>query len=164
MISKEQLERRVAELARRIDMDYQDKELVVVGVLKGAFIFMSDLIRQLDLPLTCDFLRVSSYRESTHSNGVRIEFDLTQPIRGKHVLLVEDIIDTGLTARCVYEGLMTKRPLSLRICALLKKGKAKRSKIRIDYLGFTIPNRFVVGYGLDLAGRYRNLPFIGVID
>jgi hypoxanthine phosphoribosyltransferase len=163
LISERRLRARVGVLGRRIRRDYQGRDLVLVGVLKGSFIFMADLVRRIGLPLTCDFLRVSSYGSSTRSNGsVRVEFDLTQPIRGKHVLLVEDIIDTGLTARAVISLLKAHKPASVRLCALLHKPERSRVRVSVDYLGFRIPNRFVVGYGLDHAGRFRNLPYIGV--
>lgn len=164
LISTEKLQARIRELADEINKAYKNRSLVVVGVLKGSFIFMADLTRLIQCPLTCDFLRVASYGNRTYSSGsVRIEFDLTQPIKGRNVLLVEDIIDTGLTAKCVIENLLTKKPCSLKICALLKKRGREKVKIKIDYLGFTIPNKFVVGYGLDFRGRYRNLPYIAVV-
>lgn len=165
LIPEQAIRRRIRELGRQISRDYRGKELVLVGVLKGCFIFMSDLGRALGLPVTFDFLRVSSYGSGTETSGsVRIEFDVTQPIRGKHVLLVEDIIDTGLTARSVLATLRSKRPASLRLCTLLHKPDRTRVKIPIDYLGFTIPNEFVIGYGLDYAGRYRNLPYVAVLN
>lgn len=164
LISEEKLQRRIRELGRTITQAYRGKELVLVGVLKGCFVFMSDLGRAIRLPVTFDFLRVSSYGNGTESTGsIRIDFDITQPIKGKHVLLVEDIIDTGLTAQSVLDALRAKRPASLRLCALLHKPERARVEVPIDYLGFTIPNEFVVGYGLDYAGRFRNLPHVGVL-
>ncbi len=165
LLSENKVRRRVQELGKEIARDYRGKELVLVGVLKGSFVFISDLGRAIDLPVTFDFLRVSSYQNGTKTSGtVRIDFDVTQPIRGKHVLLVEDIIDTGLTAKAVMDTLQSKRPASLKLCALLYKPDRARISTRIDYLGFTIPNEFVVGYGLDHAGRYRNLPCVAVLD
>ncbi len=165
LIPERRLRSRVRALGRRIGRDYRGKDLVLVGVLKGSFIFMADLAREIGLPLTCDFLRVTSYGSSTTSSGaVRFELDLTQPVRGKHVLLVEDIIDTGLTAASVLRALRAKRPASLRLCALLHKPERSRVRLAIHYLGFRIPNRFVVGYGLDYAGLHRNLPYLGVWD
>lgn len=162
LISERRLRARVRSLGRRIGRDYRGKDLVLVGVLKGSFIFMADLAREIGLPLTCDFLRVSSYGAGTRPSGsVRLEFDLTQPVRGKHVLLVEDIIDTGQTAESVLASLRAKRPASLRLCALLHKPARTRVRLALDYVGFRIPDTFVVGYGLDLDGRYRNLPYIG---
>lgn len=165
LISSEKVQRRIAQLARQINRDYAGQPLVIVGVLKGAFIFMADLIRHLRQPVTCDFLRVSSYNHGTESSGtVRIEFDITQPIRGKDVLLVEDIVDTGLTLNEAIRHLKAKKPRSLKICALLRKPERERVKIDVDYVGFVIPNKFVVGYGLDYAGQHRNLPYIGYLE
>lgn len=164
LISKEQIAARVAELGAQIAQDYAGKELVLVGVLKGAFVFVSDLARAIDLPLTIDFVALSSYGEATESSGVvKITSDLSKPIEGKHVLVVEDIIDTGLTMRYLLDNLATRHPATIRICSMLHKPARARTKIPIDYLGFTIEDKFVVGYGLDAAERYRNLPFIGVM-
>jgi hypoxanthine phosphoribosyltransferase len=165
LITAEKIQRRLKTLAKEIKNTYQGRELIVVGVLKGAFIFMSDLIRRLDLPLRCDFLRVSTYRGLKRpATSVRIEFDLTQPITFKDVLLVEDIIDTGSTTSAVVDFLLAKRPRTLRICTMLLKEKKRDRDIRIDFIGFRIPDRFVVGYGLDLAGRFRNLPYVASVD
>ncbi len=151
-------------MGRSIRADYKGRDLVVVGILKGSFIFMADLTRAIDLPLTCDFLRVSSYGSGTVSSGkVRMDFDLSHPIAGKHVLLVEDIVDTGWTLDHVLREIRRKRPASLKLAALLHKPDRTRVEVPIDYLGFTIPDRFVVGYGLDFDGRYRNLPHIAVL-
>ena len=164
-ISEARIRRRVGELARKIDRRYRGRELVVVGVLKGAYVFMADLCRALRTPLRNDFLRVQSYGSGHETSGaIRVEFDLTQPIRGKDVLLIEDIIDTGLTSRAVLRMLRARRPRSLRLCTLLHKPDRARVEVPIDFLGFTIPNKFVVGYGLDYMGRWRNLPYIGWID
>ena len=165
LISEARLRRRVAGLAREISRTYRGQELVAVGVLKGAYVFMADLCRRINLPLRNDFLRVQSYGNAgTTSGSIRIEFDLTQPIRGTHVLLIEDIIDTGLTARAVMQMLRGKRPKSLKLCSLLYKPARKRVEVPVDFLGFEIPNKFVVGYGLDYMGLYRNLPYVGWID
>jgi len=165
MISQTRLKKRVRELGKEISKKYKGKSIVLVGVLKGCILFMSDLARELDLDVSFDFLRVSSYGGGTVSSGsVRFDFDLTQPIRGKHVLLVEDIIDTGLTAQAVMKLLRAKNPASLRLCALLYKPARAQIKTKVDFLGFTIPNEFVIGYGLDYAGRYRNLPHIGILS
>ncbi len=164
LISQAQIAARVAELGAQIARDYAGKELVLVGVLKGAFVFVSDLSRAIDLPLTIDFVALSSYGEATESSGVvKITSDLSRPIEAKHVLVVEDIIDTGLTMRYLLDNLSTRHPASIRICGLLHKPARARTKIPIDYLGFPIEDKFVVGYGLDEAERYRNLPFIGVM-
>jgi hypoxanthine phosphoribosyltransferase len=155
---------RVRELGDRITRDYQGKELVLVCVLKGAILFAADLARAIDLPLSLDFIGLSSYGEATESSGVvKITSDLTRPIEGKHVLVIEDIIDTGLTMRYLLDNLATRHPASVKICSLLHKPARARTKIPIEYLGFTIPDLFVVGYGLDAAEKYRNVPFIGVV-
>jgi hypoxanthine phosphoribosyltransferase len=162
--TQQQIAGRVRELASEIERDHRGKDLVLVGVLKGAFVFVSDLSRQIDLPLSVDFIGLSSYGEETESSGVvKISSDLTRPIEGKHVLIVEDIVDTGLTMRYLLDNLSTRRPASVKICALLQKPSRLRTRIPIQYLGFTVPDLFVVGYGLDAAERYRNLPFIGAI-
>jgi hypoxanthine phosphoribosyltransferase len=164
-ISARRLQARVRALGRRIRADYRGRDLVLVGILKGSFIFMADLARAIDLPLTCDFMRVSSYGSGTSSSGrVRMEFDLSHPVRGKDVLLVEDIVDTGWTLDHVLRTLRRKKPSSLKLAALLHKPARTRVHVPIEYLGFTIPDRFVVGYGLDFDGRYRNLPHLAVLD
>lgn len=164
LISPERLRKRVLTLARRISRDYRGKEIDLVGVLKGSFVFMADLARQIEIPLTCDFLRVSSYDNATESSGtVRLEFDTTQPVQGKHVLLIEDIVDTGLTMQFILKTLRARRPKSLKVCALLVKPARAQVKVPVDYLGFQIQNYFAVGYGLDYAGHFRNLPFIAAL-
>jgi hypoxanthine phosphoribosyltransferase len=164
-ISERRLLARVRALGRAIRADYRGKDLILVGILKGSFIFMADLARAIDLPLTCDFMRVSSYGNGTVSSGrIRMEFDLSRPIRGKHVLLVEDIVDTGWTLDHVLGELRRKKPASLKLAALLHKPERTRVEVPIDYLGFTIPDRFVVGYGLDFDGRYRNLRHLALLD
>jgi hypoxanthine phosphoribosyltransferase len=158
------IQRRVAEIGAQIQRDHEGKDLVLVGVLKGAFVFVADLARAIDLPLSIDFVGLSSYGEATESSGVvKITSDLTRPIEGKHVVVVEDVIDTGLTMRYLLDNLSTRHPASVRICTLLHKPSRSRTKIPIEYLGFTIPDLFVVGYGLDEGERYRNLPFVGVL-
>jgi|SRR3954447_4434368 hypoxanthine phosphoribosyltransferase len=164
MFSEEQIARRVRELGAQIERDYQGKDLVLLGVLKGSYIFISDLARAIDLPLSVDFIGLSSYGEATESSGVvKITSDLAKPIEAKHVLIVEDIVDTGLTMRYLLDNLATRRPASVKLCTLLHKPSRARTKIPIDYLGFQIEDRFVVGYGLDAGDRYRNVPFIGVL-
>jgi len=159
-----QIEHRVRELGQQIRKDYEGKELVMVAVLKGAFVFAADLTRQIDLPLAIDFIGLSSYGEATESSGVvKITSDLTRPIEGKHVIVVEDIVDTGLTMRYLLDNLMTRKPASVKICTLLQKPSRARTKIPVDYCGFTVPDLFVIGYGLDAGEKYRNLPFIGVV-
>lgn len=157
MLSEETIQARVRELGELLNAEYQGRELIVVGVLKGSLLFMSDLVKTLTMPVFCDFLRVSSY-EGVHSTGkVRIEFDLTQPIEDKDVLIVEDIIDTGLTADFLLKTLGTRNPRSLKICSLLDKPSRRGVDVPCHFVGFSIQNRFVIGYGLDLDGRYRNL-------
>lgn len=164
LVSTAALSARVRELGEAITAAYQGKDLVLVGVLKGAFVFLADLARAVDLPLKVDFLSVSSYGAGTRSSGeVRLLEDLSAPIEGKHVILVEDIVDTGLTARYLLENLQTRKPASLALCSLLEKPARSVVPVRIDYRGFVIDDVFVVGYGLDHDQRYRNLPFIGVL-
>ena len=165
LITSEQIQAKVAELGARISADYQDREVTLVSVLKGSLPFMADLMRSIRVPLTIDLMEVSSYGgATTETTGlVRILKDLSSPIEGREVLIVEDIIDTGLTLNYLIRYLNGKNPVSLRICTLLDKPARRLVEIPIDYLGFTIPDRFVVGYGLDYGERYRNLPFIGVL-
>jgi hypoxanthine phosphoribosyltransferase len=164
LFTQQQIAARVAELAAQIERDHRGKDLVLVGVLKGAFVFVSDLARQIDLPLSVDFIGLSSYGEETESSGVvKITSDLSRPIEGKHVLIVEDIVDTGLTMRYLLDNLSTRHPASVKICALLHKPSRLRARIPIQYLGFTLPDLFVVGYGLDAGEKFRNVPFIGVV-
>jgi hypoxanthine phosphoribosyltransferase len=165
LISTDQIAERVRELGASITRDYADKELAMVAVLAGSFVFAADLCRAIDLPLSVDFLGVRSYGDSTSTSGVvRITHDLMRPIEGKHLLLVEDIVDTGLTVRFLMDNLQTRRPASLRLASLLNKPGRARVSVPIDHLGFTIEDVFVVGYGLDHAQRYRNLPYIGVVQ
>jgi hypoxanthine phosphoribosyltransferase len=155
---------KVRELGAQIARDYRGKELSVVVVLKGSFMFAADLIRAVDVPLQVDFLGVRSYGDSTETSGiVQITSDLTQSIEGKHVLLVEDIVDTGLTLRFLLDNLATRGPSTIRLAALLHKPARTRVPVNIDYLGFTIDDVFAVGYGLDCAQRYRNVPYVGVL-
>jgi len=161
LISEEELKAKVVELGKAITRDYAGEELTLVGVLKGSFLFMADLCRHIELPLTCDFLGLSSYHGKTRTSGViRITSDLNQPVEGRHVLVVEDIVDTGLTMEYLLENLRTRLPKSIKVCSLLHKPERKKVETPIDYLGFTVPNEFVVGYGLDHLGRYRNLRFV----
>lgn len=165
LITERRLRARTRAIGREIRRDHRGGDLVLVGVLRGSFIFMADLARSIDLPLACDFVKVSSYGSGTVSSGrVRIELDVSHPLRGKHVVLVEDIVDTGFTAEKVMEALRARRPASLRLCTLLHKPARGRVEVKIDYLGFTIPDRFVVGYGLDHGGFHRNLPYIVVLE
>ncbi len=162
MISAEEIARRVKELGAEITRDYKDRNLVLVIILKGSFIFAADLCRAIDLPLRVDFLGVRSYGEGTESSGVvQITNDLSKPISGQDVVIVEDIVDTGLTIAHLMDLFHTRNPSTIKVCSLLHKPVRARVTVKIDYLGFTIEDKFVVGYGLDVAERYRNLPFIG---
>src|SRR6202034_1279057 len=164
LITSEQLSRRTAELAAQIDADYADRDPLLVGVLKGAVMVMADLARALHLPAQMDWMAVSSYGSGTQSSGVvRILKDLDSDISGRHVLVVEDIIDSGLTLSGLVGNLESRAPASVRVCVLLRKPMATRIKVDVAYTGFDIENEFVVGYGLDYAERYRNLPFIGTL-
>ncbi|MFY0579108.1 hypoxanthine phosphoribosyltransferase [Cystobacter fuscus] len=163
-IDEQKLQARVRELGAQITRDYQGKELTLVCVLKGSAFFAMDLARHVDLPLTIEFLGVSSYQGGTETTGeVRITTDVSKPMAGKHLLIIEDIIDTGLTMSFLLENLNARHPASVKVCTLLEKPSRARAKIPIDYKGFVIDDVFVVGYGLDYAERYRNLPFIGVM-
>ncbi|HEX8708879.1 MAG TPA: hypoxanthine phosphoribosyltransferase [Pyrinomonadaceae bacterium] len=166
MISAERLQQRIAELGAEIARDYQGKNPLLIGVLKGACIFISDLLRNADLRLGIEFMAISSYGSSTRTSGeVRIVKDLDVPIEGRDILVVEDIVDTGLTLSYLLANLKSRGARSVKLVALLDKPERRKRdvKVEIDYLGFTIPDAFVVGYGLDFAERYRNLPFIGVL-
>ena len=164
LYSSEQIKSRVEELGRQISEDYKDcKELVLIGILKGSIMFYADLARQLNLTVNCEFMGISSYGHDTKSSGiVQITSDLTASIEGKDVLIIEDIVDTGLTMNYLRENFTTRRPKSVRICSLLDKPSNRKIPIDVDYVGFEIPNLFVIGYGLDLASHYRNLPYVGV--
>jgi hypoxanthine phosphoribosyltransferase len=164
LFSQEKIATRVAELASAISHDYRKRKPLVVGVLSGCYPLMADLTRALDIPVEIDFMAVSSYGTGTVSSGVvRILKDLNQAIDGRDVLLVEDIVDTGLTLRYLLDNLHTRRPASIEVCALLDKQEARTERLDARYIGFRCPNEFVVGYGLDYAGLYRNLPYIGVL-
>jgi hypoxanthine phosphoribosyltransferase len=164
LITPERLQKRVAELAAQIDADYADRELLLVGVLKGAVMVMADLARAIHLPVQMDWMAVSSYGSGTQSSGVvRILKDLDSDITGRHVLVVEDIIDSGLTLSWLVGNLESRGPASVRVCVLLRKPMATRINVDVAYTGFDIDDAFVVGYGLDYAERYRNLPFIGTL-
>ena len=164
LITEQDLNRRVSQLAEEVHRHYAGRDLVLVGVLKGAIMFMTDLARQIPLPLEMDFMAVSSYGNATQSSGVvRITKDLDGPIEGRNVLVVEDVVDSGLTLRYLLENLRSRNPASLRVCALLNKRVPRKADVAVEHVGFEIPDRFVVGYGLDYAENYRNLPYIGVL-
>jgi hypoxanthine phosphoribosyltransferase len=169
LISAAAIAARVAELGAQITADYaplsRTADVVVVGVLKGSVIFLADLVRQIAAPVYLEFIGISSYGDATVSSGVvQITQDLSRPVEGKHVIVVEDIVDTGHTVHYLLENLATRRPASIKLCALLHKPDRAEREVKIDYLGFTIPNKFVVGYGLDVAQQFRNLPFIGYVQ
>lgn len=164
MITEEQLAQKVEELAKQIEKDYKGQSLLVVGILKGASVFVSDLIRKIDLDVNIDFMSVSSYGNGTESSGtVKILKDLDVDIEGKNVLIVEDIIDSGLTLSNLVLALQTRNPKSLKICTLLDKPQRRTVNIPVDYVGFVIEDKFIVGYGIDWAEKYRNLPYIGIV-
>jgi hypoxanthine phosphoribosyltransferase len=164
LIPPERLQQRIAELAAQIDADYAGGELLLVGVLKGAVMVMADLARAMHLPVTMDWMAVSSYGSGTKSSGVvRILKDLDADITGRHVLVVEDIVDSGLTLSWLVQNLQSRGPASVKVCVLLRKPSAARTDVDVTYTGFDIEDAFVIGYGLDYAERYRNLPFVGTL-
>jgi hypoxanthine phosphoribosyltransferase len=163
LIDARKLAARIRELGEQLTKDYRGKELTVISVLKGSIFFAADLVRHISLPLTMDFLGVSSYEAMQTTGEVRITSDVTKPMAGKDILIVEDIIDTGLTMQFIIENLQARHPASVRVCALLEKPARARTKIHIDYRGFVIDDVFVVGFGLDYCEKYRNLPFIGAL-
>jgi hypoxanthine phosphoribosyltransferase len=165
LIDEEALARRITELAEEVSTDYADRDLLLIGVLKGAVFFMADLMRQITVPCEVDFMAISSYGGSTDSSGVvRILKDLDINIRDRDVLVVEDIIDSGLTLQYLMRNLSSREPASLEVCALLTKPARREIEVPVRYVGFEIPNHFVIGYGLDYAERYRNLPYVGVLN
>jgi hypoxanthine phosphoribosyltransferase len=164
LVDEAALQARVAELGAEISADYRDRDLLLIGVLKGAIFFMADLMRQIDLPCEVDFMAISSYGAGVDSSGVvRILKDLDMPIENRNVVIVEDIVDSGLTLSYLLRNLEARHPASVEICALLTKPDRRENDVECRYVGFEIPNRFVIGYGLDFAERYRNLPYIGVL-
>jgi hypoxanthine phosphoribosyltransferase len=165
LIEEDALQARIAELGGEISRDYEHREPLLVGVLKGAVFFMADLVRQMTVPCEIDFMAVSSYGSGTDSSGVvRILKDLDASIEGRHVLIVEDIVDSGLTLSYLVRSLQARSPASLEVCALLTKPARRRADIECRYVGFEIPNRFVIGYGLDFGERYRSLPYVAALD
>ncbi|HOB09063.1 MAG: hypoxanthine phosphoribosyltransferase [Limnochordia bacterium] len=165
LLTEAQIAERVRQLGQEISRDYEGKDLVVVGILKGAICFFSDLIRQVEIPVNIDFMAVSSYGSSSQTSGVvKILKDLDMPIEGRHILLVEDIVDTGLTLNYLKTNLLSRNPASLKVAALLDKPERRQIDIHADYLGFSIPDHFVVGYGIDYAEQYRSLPYVAILD
>lgn len=164
LLTEEEIQEKVAELGKQITADYEGRSLILVGILKGAVTFFADLARYIDLPVKYDFMAISSYGQSTTSSGVvRLLKDLDEDITGRDVLIIEDIVDTGLTLHYLRESLASRNPASLKICALLDKAERREVEVDVEYIGFSIPDYFVVGYGLDYAGKYRNLPYIAVL-
>jgi len=155
----------VVRLASEITRDYRDKDPVLIGILKGSFVFMADLVRQLDFPLEIDFVRLSSYGDNRQTTGsVEVKLDVSIDVRNRHLLVVEDIVDTGLTVSFLLEHLKKREPASIKLCALTEKPSRRQVPVIIDYLGFTVPDKFLVGYGLDCAGKHRNLPDICILE
>lgn len=165
LISEEEIAQRIDFLGKAITQDFEGQDLIVICVLKGAFMFCSDLIKKVNLPLKLEFISLSSYGDATQSSGnVRLEMDITANIEGKNVLIVEDIVDSGLTIKTLMEMMAVRRPREVKLASLLFKPSKLKHKVNIDYLGFEIEDKFVIGYGLDYAGRYRELPYIGVLN
>jgi hypoxanthine phosphoribosyltransferase len=165
LIDREEIAKAVSRLAREIERDYQDKQPLLIGVLKGSFMFMADLIRELDLPLDLDFIRLSSYDATRESSGkVEVVHEMKTTIKDRDVLVVEDIVDTGITISFLLDYLKSKKPASLKVCTLTDKPSRRRVPVPIDYRGFTVPNKFIVGYGLDCDQRFRNLPDIYTLE
>jgi hypoxanthine phosphoribosyltransferase len=165
LVQPDDLKRRVRQLGEQISVDYADKDLLLVGVLKGAVFFLADLMRQIDVPCEVDFMAVASYGSATESSGVvRILKDLDRPIEGHHVLIVEDIVDSGLTLQYLLRNLGARNPASLEVCALLTKPDRRKVQLEPRYLGFEIPDKFAIGYGLDHAEQYRNLPYVAALS
>lgn len=165
IVTQEEMHNRIKELGWRIAADYQGKELIMIGILKGAYAFYADLARAIQLPLRMDFLVVTSYGSKAKTSGkVKVMNDLTENISGKDVLLVEDIVDSGLTVQYLIKTLKKRKPKSVKVCALLSKPDRRLIDVKLDYIGFEIPNKYVVGYGLDYQQKYRNLPYLAVLD
>lgn len=165
LITEEEISLRIEALGNAITKDFENEDLVVICVLKGAFIFCSDLIKKINRPCSLEFISLSSYGDSTNSSGnVRLEMDITANIEGKNVLIVEDIVDTGLTIKTLMDIMSVRKPKTVKLASLLFKPVKLKHKVHIDYLGFEIEDKFVIGYGLDYAGRYRELPYIGILN
>ncbi len=164
LITAEAIQKKITELGKQITKDYKNKELCVIGILKGSFVFYADLIRAIDLDVHSDFIGISSYQGSVSTGEVKLTLDLTKPIENKNVLIVEDIIDTGLSMSYLLNNLSSRNPKSLKVASLLVKPKSMKKEIKVDYSGFEIGNEFVIGYGLDYEGHYRNLPYVAQVD
>jgi len=165
LITEKEIKEKIKELGKKITEDYKGKDLVFIGVLRGAVVFMADLARAISIPMIFDFIAISSYGAATESSGVvRILKDLDETIEGKDVLVVEDIVDTGLTLDYLLRILKSRKPASLKVCTLLNKNARRKVKVKVDYSGFDIPNKFVVGYGLDYVGKFRNVPYVFTLN
>ncbi len=165
MLSEKEIEEKVVKLAQRIEKDFEGQDILLVGILKGASVFVADLMRKINLNVNIDFMSVSSYGSGTESSGtVKILKDLDVDIEGKNVLIVEDIIDSGATLRNLYDTLMTRKPKSLKLCTLLDKPQRRKVDIKVDYIGYVIEDKFIVGYGIDYDEKYRNLPYIAIVE
>ncbi len=165
LITEEEIKNKIIELGKKISKDYKGKNLILVGILRGAVIFMADLARKISIPMVFDFIAISSYGAETKSSGVvRILKDLDVNIKGKDVLIVEDIVDTGLTLDYLLRMLKSRKPASIKVCTFLTKTARRKVNIKVDYSGFDIPNKFVVGYGLDYAGKFRNVPYVFTLN
>ncbi len=164
LITEDEIKKRVSELGKKISADYSGREILAIGILKGAWIFMADLVRNIKIPVMCDFIGISSYGNATvSSERVKLISDIRIPVNGKDVLLIDDIIDTGFSINFVKDYIESKNPAGIKVCVLLDKPSRRKEDIHVDYTGFTIPDRFVVGYGLDYAEKYRNLPYIAAV-
>lgn len=164
LLTEEQIRGRVKELADKINSDYKGKEILAIGILKGAFMFFSDLVKQINVPLTVDFIVSSSYEDTTTTGKVNIHFDTRKPVTGKDVLIIEDIIDTGISLNYIKERLLLKSPNTLKICVFMDKKERRLVDVEVDYTGFEIPDVFVVGYGTDYNDNFRNLPYVANLD
>ncbi len=164
IISEKKIKEKVRDLAKKLSLDYREEEVIMVGVLKGAFVFLSDLMRAVKFPVKVEFMAVKSYKGTETTGKAKILLDLREEIKGKNVLIVEDIVDTGITLNAVKKILEKRRPKTLKICALLDKKRRRRVQVKLDYVGITIPNKYVVGYGLDYEDKYRNLPHVAFLE
>jgi hypoxanthine phosphoribosyltransferase len=162
LLTVEQIQKKVKELAAKISEDYEGKEILAVGILRGAFIFFSDIVRHIQVPMNIDFIIAASYIKTQTSGEIKIHADLREDIKAKHVLLIEDIVDSGLTLRYIQEMLLARNPASLKTCAFLDKKSRRKTELKLDYIGFEIPDYYIVGYGLDYDNKFRNLPYISV--
>ncbi|MEO0116874.1 MAG: hypoxanthine phosphoribosyltransferase [candidate division WOR-3 bacterium] len=165
LIAEEEIKKRVKELAKEISSDYKNSVPVLVGILKGSWVFFADLVREMKIPVICDFISIASYGKKTKSSGrIKLEKGLREKVKGKEIIIIEDIIDTGLSLKYLLQYLKRKKPKSIAICALLDKEERREVKIPVKYVGFKVPNKFIVGYGIDYAERFRYLPYIGYIE